>query len=79
MAHSQENATSGDSFEYPILAYYVFECATNVFRSLLGEVGANKTLEATKGYGKVWGMQLASMAKQRFGLKGNELEDVALP
>jgi predicted hydrocarbon binding protein len=71
--------TPDSTFEYPIERYYIFECASKVFQSLLSEVGANRTLEAAKGYSKVWGMQLASMAKQRFGLKGSELEDVALP
>jgi len=63
----------------PIWMYYVFECGVNVFRSLLSEVGANKTLDASKTYTKVWGIQFASMAKQRFGLEGKGVEDVALP
>lgn len=65
-------------FPIPLLRYYVFECATNVFRSLLGEVGADQVFEAAKGYSKVWGINTASMAKQRFGLKGNEVEEIAL-
>jgi hypothetical protein len=39
-------ASSG--YPVPFLRYYVFECATNVFRSLLGEVGANPILEASR-------------------------------
>jgi hypothetical protein len=71
--------TSNPAFEPPIWMYYVFECATNVFRPLLSEVGTNRVLEASKVYTKVWGMQFASMAKQRFGLTGSEVEEVTLP
>jgi len=69
---------SSIEFPIPLLRYYVFECATNVFRSLLGEVGANQIFEASKEYSKVWGINMANMARQRFGLKGSELEDLAL-
>jgi hypothetical protein len=67
------------SFEYPVINIALFEMAVNVLRSLLSEVGANRALEAIKSYSQVWGINAANMAKQRFGLKGSELEDVALP
>ncbi len=67
------------AFEYPMWTYFVFEQAVNVFRSVLSEVGASRTLEASKVYTKIWGMQTATMARERFGLTGNGLEDVTLP
>lgn len=76
--NSPTGQTPDLNFEYPIVGVCVFECAVNVFRSLLDEVGANKALEATRGYTKVWGINGANQAKQRFGLKGTELEDLAL-
>lgn len=70
---------SDSAFDYPIWTYYVFEQAVNVFRSLLSEVGANKTIEASKIYTKTLGIQTASLAKERFGLEGNGVEEVTLP
>ena len=67
----------GESFVYPDI--HGFELAVNILRSLMSEVGTNRALEAIRGYSKVWGINAANMAKQRFGLKGSELEDVALP
>jgi len=66
------------SFEYPIPSYCVFECAANVFRFLIEDVGENRALEAVKKYTKVWGINTANMVKQKYGLKGNEIEDIAL-
>ena len=65
------------SFIFPEIG--LFEIAVNILRSLLSEVGTNRTLAAIRGYTKVWGINAANMAKQRYGLKGSELEDVALP
>lgn len=68
----------GSMYRYPIERYYVFECASRLFQSLLNEVGANRLLEASKDYGNVWGANFVHMARERLGLKGNGVEDVAL-
>jgi hypothetical protein len=63
----------------PLRVYILFDCAVNSFKSLLGEVGPNKTLETIKPINKLIGGSMPDAAKQRFGPQGNDAEAVAMP
>jgi hypothetical protein len=57
----------------------IFECAVNVLRVLLDEVGPNRTLAAIKPYSNYNGKFTVGLAQQRFGPQGSEVESVAMP
>ena len=74
----EKDVAVGASFEYG-LGIWVFECAVNVFRVMLEEVGLNRTMEATKPYNDAWGRAVVGMVKERFGQQGSDLEATAMP
>jgi predicted hydrocarbon binding protein len=57
----------------------LFECEVNMLRALMEEVGPNRALEAIRPFNIFVGKYIAGMAKQRFGLKGDDVEAVAMP
>jgi hypothetical protein len=57
----------------------LFECEVNMLRALMDEVGPNRALEAIRPWNIFAGKVIAGMAKQRFGLQGDDVEAVATP
>ena len=57
----------------------VAECASNMFKALMGEVGPNRTIDAIRPLNNIIGRVLVNMAKQRFGELGTGVEAVTMP
>jgi predicted hydrocarbon binding protein len=73
----EKAVAAGASFEYP-LPIFVYECAVNVFRAMLEEVGLNRVIEASKRYNEAWGRAVVGMVKERFGQQPSDLETIAM-
>jgi len=57
----------------------LFECASNVFRGLLEDIGPAGTLTAIKPYGNIYGRNIGNMAKEMGMSPGNDVISVAMP
>lgn len=76
---SMEKASERDTLYTNVHNITIFECAVNMFRALMDDVGPNRALEAIRPYNNFGGKFVAGMAEQRFGLQGNDAEAVAMP
>jgi len=57
----------------------IFECASNVFKGLLTEIGPAGTLTAIKPYGNIYGRNIGGIAKEMRMSPGNDVISVAMP
>jgi predicted hydrocarbon binding protein len=88
-ANDVEGVTDWPKFMLDIFGYnpstakfrniFVFECASNVFKGILSEIGPANTLNAIKPFGNIYGQNIASMSQSSGIVKGNSVVDVAMP
>ncbi len=64
--------------QYSLLGMWPYDCAINVFRALLSEVGLNRTIEAARHYNEAWGRAAVGIVKERLGQQASDLETIAL-
>lgn len=64
--------------EYAPIITWPYDCAINVFRAMLNEVGLIRTIDANKHYNEAWGRAVIGMVKERFGEQQNDLESLAM-
>jgi predicted hydrocarbon binding protein len=75
---SREKAVAaGASYEYA-LPIFIFECAVNVFKVVLGEEGLNRTIEASKRYNDPAARAALDIVKEKVGQQGSDLETIAI-
>jgi hypothetical protein len=88
-ANDSEGVTDWPKYMLDIFGYdpasakfrnvFIFECASNMFKGILNEIGPANALNAIKPFGHIYGQNIANMSRRSGLAQGDDVIAVAMP